>query len=98
MTAKQPAAIIEGTMASPSSPSVKFTEFEAPTMTKTPNGTKNQPSSSSTFLKNGRARAVPNPGGEMYATAMQATAPSAASRASLARPESPWCEFLVSFR
>src|SRR5271167_2700458 len=61
--AKQAAAIIEGTMASPSSPSVRLTAFEAPMITKTPNGTKNQPSSISTFLKKGKASALASPGG-----------------------------------
>ena len=37
MSPKVPAAIITGTMASPSSPSVRFTALPAPTMTKAPN-------------------------------------------------------------
>ena len=44
MRAKQPATIITGTIASPSSPSVRFTAFDAPTITKTANGMKSQPS------------------------------------------------------
>ena len=57
MSAKQPAAIITGTMASPSSPSVRLTAFEAPTITNIANGMKNQPRSISTSLKNGTASA-----------------------------------------
>ena len=36
MMAKAPAAIIEGTMASPSSPSVRLTALPAPTITTAP--------------------------------------------------------------
>src|SRR5438045_3086930 len=74
MKAKQPAAIIEGTMASPSSPSVRLTAFEVPVITRTPNGTKNQPNSISTFLKKGTARACASPVGVTNVTAMQARA------------------------
>ena len=43
MTPKVPQAIITGTMARPSRPSVMFTALPAPTMTKAANSTKNQP-------------------------------------------------------
>ena len=43
MKAKQNATSITGTVASPSNPSVKFTALEAPTITKTEKGIKNQP-------------------------------------------------------
>ena len=43
MNAKHPATRITGTVASPSSPSVKFTAFDDPIITKTENGIKNQP-------------------------------------------------------
>ena len=42
MNAKQAATRITGTVANPSKPSVKFTAFEAPTITKTEKGIKNQ--------------------------------------------------------
>ena len=42
-----------GTMARPSSPSVRFTALEAPTMTKTAKTMKNQPRFSSTSFKKG---------------------------------------------
>ena len=47
------AAIITGTMASPSRPSVRFTALPAPTMMKLPNMTKNQPSDRTSSLKKG---------------------------------------------
>ena len=40
--------------AKPSKPSVKFTAFEEPTITKTEKGTKNQPRLIAKFLKNGK--------------------------------------------
>ena len=55
MTAKAAAAIIAGPIASPSSPSVRLTAFDAPVITSTPNGTKNQPRFSSTSFRNGTA-------------------------------------------
>src|SRR5262252_6724227 len=51
---KQPAAIITGTMASPSRPSVRFTALPAPTMMNAPNTMKNQPSGSTSSLKKGK--------------------------------------------
>ena len=54
MKPKLSATMITGTMASPSSPSVRFTALPAPTMTKAPNTRKNQPSGSSQSLKNGK--------------------------------------------
>src|SRR5262249_23120196 len=45
-TPKHPVAIITGTIASPSRPSVRFTALPAPTMMNAPNMTKNQPSGS----------------------------------------------------
>ena len=53
MRPKLAAAIITGTMARPSSPSVRFTALPAPTMMKAPNTTKNQPRSITKSLKNG---------------------------------------------
>src|ERR1700744_4601180 len=50
---KLAAAIITGTMARPSRPSVRFTALPAPTMMKAPNSTKNQPKFSTMSLKNG---------------------------------------------
>ena len=55
MTAKVAAAIITGMIASPSSPSVRFTAFAAPTMTSTAKGTKNQPRLISVSLNTGNA-------------------------------------------
>jgi hypothetical protein len=50
-------------MASPSSPSVRFTAFEDPTMTRSVNGIQSQPICSSQPLRNGITRAVVNPSG-----------------------------------
>ena len=52
--AKQPATKITGTVAKPSNPSVKFTAFEEPTITKIEKGIKNQPKLITKFLKNGK--------------------------------------------
>ena len=49
-------AMMTGPIASPSSPSVRFTAFEAPTMTRIANGIQNQPRFTSQPLKNGIAR------------------------------------------
>ena len=57
MSMKVAAAIITGMMASPSSPSVKFTALAAPAMTKPPTTMKNRPSGNSSDLKNGTASA-----------------------------------------
>ena len=45
---------ITGTVANPSSPSVKFTAFEAPIMTNNPNGIKKNPKFNIKFLKKGK--------------------------------------------
>ena len=47
-----------GTMASPSSPSVRFTAFDAPIITSMPNTGKKQPSGISTSLNTGTVSAV----------------------------------------
>ena len=58
MTPKEAAAIMIGTMARPSSPSVRLTALPAPTMTKQANGMKNQPRLISKSLKNGKVSDV----------------------------------------
>ena len=55
---KLAAAIITGTMARPSRPSVRLTALPAPTMTKAPNITKNQPKLNTMSLKKGIASEV----------------------------------------
>ena len=54
INAKQAATKITGTVARPSNPSVKFTALEAPTITKTENGIKNQPRLINKSLKKGK--------------------------------------------
>src|SRR4029453_8633114 len=53
ITAKAPPAVTLGPIARPSRPSVRFTAFEAPTITKIANGSQSQPKVSSHPLKNG---------------------------------------------
>ena len=63
MSAKAPPAITMGPMASPSSPSVRFTAFDAPTITSSAKGTQSTPSVSSQPLKKGMASPVVKPSG-----------------------------------
>lgn len=55
MTPKEAAAIITGTMASPSRPSVRLTALPAPTMTKPPKTTNMMPILIMKSLKKGKA-------------------------------------------
>ena len=48
------ATSMTGTVAKPSSPSVKLTAFDAPIITNNPNGIKNIPMSKIKFLKKGK--------------------------------------------
>src|SRR4029450_8800119 len=57
-TPKQADAIITGTMASPSSPSVRFTALPAPTMMKPPKMMKNQPRLKTRSLNTGNNEGV----------------------------------------
>src|SRR6476659_498672 len=57
-TPKQPVAIMTGTIANPSRPSVKFTALPAPTMMNAPNKMKNQPSGNTNSLKKGKVTDV----------------------------------------
>ena len=54
MNVKDSATSMIGTVAKPSSPSVKLTAFEDPIITNKPNGIKNIPRSKIRFLKNGK--------------------------------------------
>jgi hypothetical protein len=92
------AAIITGTMARPSSPSVRLTALDAPTITSMPNGRKNQPSGISTSLKNGTARPVDSGSSWTQMMIAVATMPITNCASSLKRPGSPLVLRLVSFR
>ena len=59
------AAIMTGTIANPSSPSVKFTEFEEPTTTKIENGIKKYPKLMKVSFRNGIANPLKISGGEV---------------------------------
>ena len=63
MIAKAPPAVTMGPMARPSRPSVRFTALDAPTITRTENGTQSQPRVRSQPLKNGMASPVVKPSG-----------------------------------
>ena len=54
MKAKHPATNITGTVANPSSPSVRFTAFEEPTIINTEKGIKNHPKFTTRFFKKGK--------------------------------------------
>ena len=58
MNAKHAATNITGTVANPSSPSVKFTAFEDTTIIKIEKGIKNHPKFIIKFLKNGKYKFV----------------------------------------
>ncbi len=86
---KLAAAIMTGTMASPSRPSVRFTALPAPTMMKMANSTKNQPRLSTSSLKNGNTSDVEIGTCPSSTKAMQASAAITASSARRERPENP---------
>ncbi len=97
MSAKHPAAIIAGTIASPSNPSVRLTAFDAPVMTMIANGTKPQPRLISTFLKNGTASEVPSVPRVRNTMAMAPTPEMTISASSFVRPDMPREDRRVSF-
>ena len=99
---KLAAAIITGTMARPSSPSVRFTALPAPTMMNMAKTTKNQPRLITSSLKNGNTSDVAKVGMAGTCASLtrmtQATPAMTASTSSRARPEKPLCACLVTFR
>ena len=98
MRTKQPAAIITGPMASPSSPSVRLTAFDDPTITSMAKGRNPQPKSISMFFMNGMARLVDK---GAPATSMIHRAVVAATRISemiLTLADRPWWLWRTSFR
>src|SRR5581483_4194954 len=58
-TVQVAAAIATGPIARPSSPSVRFTAFDIPTITMAANGTYHQPRLGATFFRTGNGTAVP---------------------------------------
>ena len=79
------AAIITGTMASPSRPSVRFTALPAPTMMKAPNSTKNQPRLMINSLNIGNVSEVAKVGRPSWASDKQAPMATIASAIRRAR-------------
>ena len=98
MTPKEAAAIMIGTMARPSRPSVRFTALPAPTMTMQAKGMKNQPRLIRKSLMNGKV-SEEEKGSWPFCMMKKAAMP--AMRNSIARralPEKPRCDCLVTFR
>ena len=61
MTPKAKPAVITGTVASPSSPSVRFTAFDVPTITRSAKTIQNHPRRTSQPFRKGIARSVVKP-------------------------------------
>ena len=95
---KLAAAIITGTMARPSRPSVRFTALPAPTMMKAANRTKNQPRLTTSSLKNGNTSEVENGTCPSSTSAMQANPAMTASMPKRVRPVNPACVCFLTFR
>ena len=89
MIPSEPAAIITGMIASPSSPSVRFTAFAAPTITSIANGRKNQPRLRSAALNTGKASWPVSSAGCRYIAQPAATSAITNPAASRTRPETP---------
>ena len=91
-------AIITGTMARPSRPSVRFTALPAPTMMKAPKMTKNQPKLITASLMNGIASELDNGSRPSRTSAKQAAAAIRASISNRVRPAKPACVCFVTLR
>ena len=85
-------------MASPSSPSVRFTALPAPTMMKAARTGKNQPKLMTRSLNTGNTSEVAKAGRPRLAIAMQAASAIAASIASRIQPAKPLWVCRVTFR
>ena len=85
-------------MASPSSPSVRFTALDAPTITSTAKGMKKKERSTSTVLRNGMASWLRRPAGEMSMISHAATTAMTTAASSLILPGTPLELRLVTFR
>src|SRR5580700_7228897 len=91
-------AIITGTMARPSRPSVRFTALPAPTMMKDAKNTKNQPRLSTTSLKNGNTSVIEICVWPSRTRAMAASTAMRASMPSRVRAEKPFDVCFLTFR
>ena len=83
-------------IASPSSPSVRFTALAAPTITIMAKGTKNHPRFRSASLKNGSASCPDSAVGCGHIAQAAATNAKTRPRASRTRPETPSVVCLVT--
>jgi len=91
-----PAAIITGTMARPSSPSVRLTALPAATITNTPKTMKKTPMSSASSLKIGKEMTLASEGGRLDTIANTASAAMPISKLRRARLEKPlWLCFVT---
>ena len=91
-------AIITGTMARPSRPSVRFTALPAPTTTSAPNAIKNQPRLITTSLKNGITIDDESGARPSRISAKHATSAMTISMISRVRPAKPLWLCFVTFR
>jgi hypothetical protein len=98
MKPKVPAAIITGTMARPSSPSVRFTELPAPTTTKAVTTGNRMPSGIIHSFRNGNAKPLAIEGGLTCMIAAQAASAMTISRPRRALLEKPLCDCFVTLR
>ena len=86
---KAPPAMMTGPIASPSSPSVRFTAFDAPTTTSSAKGIQTQPRSISQPLKKGIARTGSQFAGGCQNTICSSRSVSATCAPSFTRIDSP---------
>ena len=87
----EPAAIITGTMARPSSPSVRLTALPAPTITKAAKIGKNRPRLMRKSLKNGIVTIDSSAGVSSHMKQADAMIAITASASRRIRPEKPPC-------
>jgi len=98
MKPKVAAAIITGTIAKPSSPSVRFTALPAPTTTKAVTNGNRMPRGMISSLRKGMAKPDAMAGGPSCITPQQATSAIAISSVSRALPEKPLWDCFVTLR
>ena len=85
-------------MASPSSPSVRLTALDVPISTSTAQGRKNQPSGTSTSLKNGTVSPIASGPAVAWVIQYAATIPTAIWASSFMRADIPPLDRRLTFR
>jgi hypothetical protein len=91
-------AIMTGTMARPSSPSVRLTAFDDPTITSDPKRKKNPPSGKTSPLKNGNVSEVASGPCATLTSSHMAMMAMMNSKNSLTRPGTPLGEIFDTLR